>query len=795
MTPIRNRRRWPSAAWAYPLAACVIAALTAWPMWRSSGIPSLQHDWAWPAIRSQMHAQALATLQPLNGENFGSINYYQFNAPFWLSADAVSAVFGTELGLRVFVTALLVIAAMSLYWLVRRHFAGTRASASAGAVLYVANAIVANRLAAGHISYLMCYALFPLIVTQLVRIGKPNALTAWLALVAIAPFATVHPQFLVFIVIAGAFIAAGMPGRSRIVVLAAAFVPLLLTAFVVIVALSGRPAADLNFERTTQGWEYANSSPMTDALELTGSVRNYDRNAASWLLQGRTIAMWALWALALLAAVRVRNLRPFFGLAAVGVLLHAGLRGPLAIPMTAAFERVEATSIFRELYHFAAFSALGLCICVGGGYRRGTQLLASLVLVAVAPQLSGSYFRDVTFLHDQTDLSTIAGIVGSDTVPGYVAFLPMLQPMGPDPAHAGVDPDAFAFATRSTIHAFLPVAPLVQIDVALRRHPEAASEILRSYGVRYVVLRPDWNSMFERNLESKLVELSSTHPPLEQRLDVVARSLHVVWRSKQHLLAKIEDPAAFVHGPPLTALGRLPVTATASSETVTVTDPRDGWADALRWFWWSDALSGVSNPGLISVGRVPLKFDPHPGTRLWASSSGSASIIGSTTTRAIRSARFEAHNVPTRSFSVLPTAGIALVGGLGTVPEPTATSPPNCARIIPEDGSRWRISVSRGCPFASVEVLTNRSTGWRMHDAGGEIFPDASRWDAQYHIGPRGAVLDNSLLDDLRWLELIQYGAWALSVLAATMLAARMLVTARQRKRGPATAANDAAMS
>ncbi|GAC1542276.1 MAG: hypothetical protein NVS3B16_07020 [Vulcanimicrobiaceae bacterium] len=741
----------------------ILSLALAWPIFARTGIPSLHHDWSWPADAAQARAQARSAVSPVIPDNFGSLNFYQFNAPFWALVAGGETFFGGAVALRLLLVIVLGGGGIAVFHFLRSAFDAGPIAAAAGAVLYITNAAVANRLGAGHLTYLVAYMMFPLIVWQFVRIARGRSAPAWIALIAIVPLAIVHPQFLVFPAIAAFIIVPFVSANRRAPLLLAALLPLILSPFTLAVALTGSPATDLSFERTTLHWQFANSAPLREALELSNGPHGYDQLAPEALRDLRALAMGTLWLLALVGAVRFARVRPFFFVAAFGLAMQWGLRGPLSAPLGFFYTHYIAASLFRELYHFAVFSALGLCICAISAFPRAGAFAFVLALFQAAPQYSGAYFGGIAFETDR-DIAAVSKIVSADGRPGYVAFVPMLQPVGPDPAHAGDDPQAFQFPGHATLHEFMPQAPLVQIDLALRADPGNAAAILASYGVRYVVVRPNWQSYYESSQEPELLALLKSHPAIPQQIAAIGRHLHVVWRGDHTWLARIDEPAAFVHGPPLSPLRRHPTEAFVR-RTPIVTNPMDGWADSLRWFWWSPRNTDTVNPGLITASETPLALETNDDrATVYAWTTGRASIVSAAGTAAVRG-DVAAYRTGRGLVTVLPARG-AVTGfaGVGAAASeaPRVARDGRCTSIA--GAAPVVVAVDARCADGAVEVLANRSLGYvfRGRD-GAPVAPDPTRWDAQFVVPKAGGSIENPVLAAMVRLEFVQYAAWALS--------------------------------
>jgi len=458
-------------------------------------------------------------------------------------------------------------------------------------VAFIANAVVLNEVHAGHWIYLISYALLPLVAFG--ALSPRSMLGNWLVLGALVGLGAGQLQFLLMdlLAVAALTIISVRTHKLRDFLLITA-VACVVTAPLWVLGLLIAGPSYLNVLRPLPHWEIAQSAPISDALRLLGYIGGYDHALLSPAVQ----FVW--WWLPVFAAVgifagrRTPTVWALGLLAAVGITIVSGIRGPAGEMWAWLFAHVPAAALFRELYHGTALAAFSMAVLAALGIdalwreRRPLGLAASFVALAacllVAPRTS---WNIPTITLNPVEASALSVI---DQAPGsgrYLA-LPAVYPIAESSAApGGVSPFVLAIGHHPAVGTLVPTYPTAYSFALLRENRLAeAHAVLSSEAVSFVLRMPEWRSSFDRSLEPNLrgIVLPATDRDLTtgSRFEAFGGGDRVVVepfsRSPQSApgtyRAEARDLRAVEDGQQVDV-----VDSTVSS------DPRDAWARTGLW--------------------------------------------------------------------------------------------------------------------------------------------------------------------------------------------------------------------
>lgn len=403
-------------------------------------------------------------------------------------------VFGPSVGLAVWIAALEFGAAVGCGLMLAAFGVRSQPARFTAALFYALGPVVFTRIAAGHLAYLLAYALLPLAVCFARQTIEARRMTAAVVLGVVVGIAGCQVQFFAIAVLAIVPLAAVVPRAAgwpwRLALAAGIAVSVQLQALLPLALSStasmyaGQPAL-LSFE-------YNNSSPFTSAPIMLGYFTHYYDSHA---LAGAFVALYALLAAAVVAGMFAGWRAGVYGLVliAIGTLLTAGLYGPLSPVFGWGFVHVTAFAVFRDLHYFAALTALGIALSLGVGLQRLPVLCAlpamALVGWIVAPTLTGSDLRDIlvppAYVNDTLDDMRAVAERG----PGRVLWVPAEEPVGMLSArNEGRDFSAYGPAGNPSVSDDYQ-NPQLAYAVARLRAGSPDWNALSAMNVRYVVFR------------------------------------------------------------------------------------------------------------------------------------------------------------------------------------------------------------------------------------------------------------------------------------------------------------------
>lgn len=472
------------------IALC--CAISVWPIAESGSIPAFQQDWAWPISRAGDLQWLHAFVGLWDERSLG-----QANALPWQTYAAVPAAlfvlaFGPSAGLALWLFAVLMTAALGCAWMLR-EFGARGAAALVPAAMYAFSPVAFTRLAAGHVPYLVAYALLPFALGYAKRALERGDTRAAIAMGLLLGLAACQVQFLAIGWIAVAVLACvlnrspGWTGRfavALIVSLAVQLQWLLPLAVSSTAALySGQPAL-ISFE-------YNNSAvPASAAIALGYFPHYYERHA----LPATFWVLYAIVAGGLIAAFCANRRRAAIALTltVLGFILVAGLYGPLSVPLQWAFSHAGWFAVFRDLHYFAVLTAIGAALALGltlQTFPKAVWPALAMVLWVSVPAIGGAATRDLIVPRTELDDANADMRAVAARGPGRVLWLPAEEPLGRiGSATRGRDFTAYGPPGNPSVSdAFQN--PQLAYALATLRAGRPDWNALRAMDVRYVVFR------------------------------------------------------------------------------------------------------------------------------------------------------------------------------------------------------------------------------------------------------------------------------------------------------------------
>ncbi len=469
-------------------ALALACAVSVWPVVSSQSVPAFQQDWAWPLARPLAFEWFKTFVGLWDGRSTAHANLLPWQTYAVAAQFALIAVCGVVNGLAVWIALLEFLAAAACVAMLASFGVTSWPARLTAAFFYAFSPVVFTRIAAGHLAYLLGYALLPLIVALARRaVERPNAMRVVTLGVAIG-LAASQIQFLAiawFAIAPLPFVVTRAPGwAGRLVAAAGIAIAVQLQALLPLTF--GSAAAIYGAQPALLSFEYNNSAPPGVAPVMLGYFTHYYETFAA---SGAVLALYALLAVAIALALFSgrRSGGAAIALIVAGSVLTAGLYGPLSAVLAWAFEHVSYAAAFRDLHYFAAMTAVGIALALGAGLQRLPPAFAAgvlaLVAVSAAPVLTGTELRALivppVYVED-----TLAGMrVAAGNGPGRVLWLPAEEPLGlAGAANDGRDFTAYGPAPN----------PSVSDDY---QNPQLAYALatLRSGA-------PDWNAFAQLNV-------------------------------------------------------------------------------------------------------------------------------------------------------------------------------------------------------------------------------------------------------------------------------------------------------
>jgi hypothetical protein len=685
------------------LAAAALASVL--PLLASGTIPAFQQDWTWPLSRALSLQWLHAFIGLWDDRSLGQANALPWQTYVVCTQVAFVLVLGPSLGLALWLAAVqfgagcAAMAATAALG-VRSHLARFCA-----ALFYATSPVVFTRVAAGHLAYLLAYALLPLIVAYAKAAIESRRSVPAIALGIAVGIAACQIQFLALAWIAvGVLVPFVKRARGWALRLGAAVclaVAVQLQALLPLL-VSATPSLYLQ-QRALLSWEYNNSSPAAAAAIMLGYFTHYFESAApGWSFQ----ALYALLAVAVVAGLIAAWRRGLYAvlLITVGFLGTAGLYGPLSPAFAWLFLNETAFTAFRDLHYFAVFTAAGIAFGVALAVDRfkivAVPVLALIVATSV-PLLAGSALAGLLvpagYVRDTLDDMQAVAHRG----PGRVVWLPAEEPVGlARAANVGRDFAAYGPSGNASVADDL-VNPQMAYALATLRDGRPDWNSFAQMGIRYVVFRNYVRSgRKEDNLgtgfrlaygaldddqigralahDSRLTMLRRSNNSTVYELPAYVGTSYVARATGASLYSELRlHDVAIAQNAPLLSVEPSAVTA----------DPRLDWVAGRLGWRYRPWLPASIDPFVWTVSKRPLDFDVPPGSYCVLASSVPA-------TRLTAQSATQIVNGSWKRYAV--THGAARLTGTGGV---TALSTRACGEPSP-----WSTAYVMASGF---------DTGWR----------------------------------------------------------------------------------
>jgi hypothetical protein len=617
----RRSARWAIAALA---VACIFSI---WPIVASQSVPAFQQDWVWPLSRPLAWEWLKSFIGLWDARSTGHANLLPWQTYAVAVQFGLIAVFGSSLGLALWIAVLEFLAAIGCVAMLAAFGVTSWPARISASLAYAFGPVVFTRLSAGHLAYLVGYALLPLAMALAFRAIERRATSTAIWLGVVIGLAASQIQFLAIAWIAIAplpLVTSRAPGWGRRLWVAAGIaVAVQLQALLPLEF--GSAASVYGSQPALISFEYNNSAPLQFAPVMLGYFTHYYETHAP---PAGLVILYALLVVAVALALHAgrRCAVPAISLVVAGTVLSAGLYGPLSVPLQWAFEHAPYAAVFRDLHYFAALTALGVALGIGVGLQR-LPLPVSLGVFALAayvalPVLSGSELRELlvppAYASDAlADMQTAAA-----TGPGRVLWLPAEEPVGlVGAANAGRDFAAYGPANN----------PSVSDDY---QNPQLAYALatLRSG-------KPDWNAFAELNIRylvvrnyvrsARRMNFGTGFPMAFEGIDDVqlARFVARVPMLRRLRSSALSSVYEFPNGDGYTYVARSDFSARLYSElrwdTVAIpsdsalpslqasretADPRNAWVDGTLGWRYAVWLPDSIYPFVWTISGVPLEL-------------------------------------------------------------------------------------------------------------------------------------------------------------------------------------------
>lgn len=493
--------------WLGCVGALIVLDLSGLGIAPHGAVPAFQHDWIWPAARSQCMSLVAAGFEPWHSEGLGIPAAYPESYIYHSLTGSACVAFGPRWGLLgVLFLALLVAAAgaVALYRRVIEREGLPYASSAAVALgaLAVANPVVLNKLQAGHLKFIIGYSVLPWIAAFSIR-KSSGAVYRTGALLGIA---TMEPQFYVF----GMLIAAGFQvyagGFSLPLLAGIAAIGLGMNLTLVFPAFSHPGMASFGTLSPALFWQQAQSGTLSEAVRMLGYTAHYAERLLPRIVLDAYWIIPALGVTALILNFRWRYAW-LFALAAIGIIITSAWNTVLAPIWTAAYSSAPALALFRELYNamvLTLIAFIALCAIAVSAFKRRYGISSVLLcgaLIALSAVIAVKSTTNIPTYTPQSVQPALDKIAATRSVSRF-AVLPGTAPVtNGKTASAGYSPWYFSMPNHPAFFSPTPDNVEIYTDALLRDGQPQGRIWLDRAGVGYLQYLHGWSTRVLANTE------------------------------------------------------------------------------------------------------------------------------------------------------------------------------------------------------------------------------------------------------------------------------------------------------
>lgn len=498
----------------------------------SSSFIGFNHDWDFPMTSESLKSFCARSLFVWSSDNAGCTLVYPAENLLIYSLFPLS--FLEISGLVVIQLVLLFVFSFGgwfMYLLLRDSFKLGHFPSLISGFFYITTPVIFNKVAAGHVPYIIAYALSPIIMAFFIKYTTTHETKNLIITSLLLSFATIQIQFAVMLAILFFFYAI-LIAKMKVRGLITTF--LLLVVVVSLVHSFWLLPTSLNstsFFTTLQGASSINDlktwgTSLTDSFRMIGyRSPHFEAVLSSYNYKyAWDIASFSLVILAFGSLLVTRSRIPlFFGAVSVVTLIFTTVTGPFANVVFFLYSIFPIFNVFREVYHLAFLIAFSYSIMLAfllhsihnsrklNGYLKFLSIIVIVTLVVFNDPFiySGNLGGQVQQyqLNDQ-NLSIIDGYLKSQG--DYrVLYLPMVQPFKYDDLiYYGIDP-VIAYSPKPTIGNYISSDFLNRIAIDFYVPSSNLTNILKILSVKYVFLRTDLQSMVPLYLNEGNISLGN----------------------------------------------------------------------------------------------------------------------------------------------------------------------------------------------------------------------------------------------------------------------------------------------
>lgn len=486
-----------------------------------------RHDWDFPTSTYQLKEYVTESFYMWNQHNLGSPGSYsaQFLFQYFLLPFSYLGFSGVIV-IKLLLFLVLASSGYFMYLLLRRSFRLGFIPSLFSGIFYATTPVVFNRIVAGHIIYLVPYALSPLVMLFFKKYTD-NYQTKYLVLTGLlVAAASIMIQFAVMLPLIVFLYSIFVPNTKlrtklkqivKIQIFLIAIV-LLVHSFWIIPAINSYSSLQTTLTHASSAGDLESwSTSIINAVRLIGYRPDYILAAAN---NNQYSYVWAVCSVLLVILifssllVRKHRVPLIFGIISIITLTFTiGLSGPFGWAVYSLYSNFPIFNVFREVYHLTFLTSFSFSIMLayaihsllnlkkGKLWKTISAVLILFLVVFNNPFIySGDFSGQVQqYELNKNDLSLMNEYQTSQEL-YRVLYLPMVQPFAYENlTFQGIDP-VIRYSEKPTIGNYVNSEFARRTAVYLYMPSKNINPLLDLLGVKYVFFRKNYQSMLPNYL-------------------------------------------------------------------------------------------------------------------------------------------------------------------------------------------------------------------------------------------------------------------------------------------------------
>ncbi len=498
-----------------------IAFISLWRLFLSQGAIGLRDDWSIPPFHEQVLKWSFQEKEAWSSMGFGTPNIYpsEYLLRFSLGGLTYLFNFDGEILSKSYLFFIIAFSGITAYYLGRIMKLRKSSSFFVG-LFYMLTPVMFNRIIPGYLTYILSYALFPLIFALFLKFSEQGhfKIKNLVILGLITGIGCTHLNFFVLIpsfLILYTFIDCKKFVLRILYIIGSFIIAFLMHLNWILPLINNMSVANNLLSLKSGTWVESFNPSLSNVLLLLGATYPFftgvvQQNISSFFL-------WILSALSLVFIVFIpflikpknNYIRSISIITIIFLFISKGSNPPFGFIFKWFYENIKLLTIFRDIHNLLIIPSIGYASLIGFSYEliknnikkiNHSAIFSIFIIVMVYysfPFFTGNFGGYLQTYSIDEGYKTLYNNLASEQGDFRILLLPFMQPIAyPDTIYPGIDP-LIAYPPKQT------VLPLFSADTPQENYESVLDclihnnittnivSLLRFANIKYVIQRND----------------------------------------------------------------------------------------------------------------------------------------------------------------------------------------------------------------------------------------------------------------------------------------------------------------